>query len=169
MNHGRTKRRVLFAAVLIATVLGLARSLSWLPEHGDGLVSVVAVIDGDTIVVEGGEQVRYIGIDTPEVAGGTVQCFGDAATERNRELVGGKRVRLEPDITDRDAYGRLLRYVYVPAAYPGQADTFVNFALVASGYARTLYIKPDVTHYPSLRAAEEAARRAQLGLWRACR
>ncbi len=53
---------------------------------------VVRVIDGDTIELEGGERVRYIGIDTPE---STTQheCFGEEASQRNRELVGGQDCR----------------------------------------------------------------------------
>ncbi len=64
---------------------------------------------------------RYIGIDTPETVDPRkpVQCFGVEASNKNKELIEGKMVRLEKDITDRDKYSRLLRYVWV-------GDAFVN-------------------------------------------
>jgi len=77
---------------------------------------VTRVIDGDTVEVEIDDslyKVRYIGIDTPEVG----QPCADEATEINRQLVEGKVVRLEKDISETDKYGRLLRYVYVDVEY----------------------------------------------------
>lgn len=67
------------------------------------LVKVTRVVDGDTIEIEGGERVRYLGIDTPETVDPrkTVQCFGVEASKKNKELVEGKTVRLEKDITDK--------------------------------------------------------------------
>ena len=74
---------------------------------------VARVIDGDTIELENGERVRYIGMDTPETVHPSkpVQCFGKAASAENSKLVSGKTVRLEKDVSDTDKYGRLLRYV----------------------------------------------------------
>ena len=79
---------------------------------------VLRVIDGDTIEVELGgaeEDVRYIGIDTPEsvVPGEPVECFGKEASAANERLVEGETVRLVFDAERRDHYGRLLAYVYV--------------------------------------------------------
>src|SRR4030042_2567140 len=78
-------------------------------------ILVTRVIDGDTIEIEGGQKVRYIGIDTPEKVDPrpSVQCYGKEAAAKNKELVEGKRVRLEKDVSETDKYGRLLRYVFV--------------------------------------------------------
>src|SRR3989338_7463066 len=78
-------------------------------------INVKRVIDGDTIELENGEKVRYIGIDTPETLDPRkpIQCFGKEAAQKNRELVEGKPVWLTKDITDKDKYGRSLRYVYL--------------------------------------------------------
>ncbi|GAG19155.1 unnamed protein product, partial [marine sediment metagenome] len=94
-------------------------------ELGGFSVLVTRVIDGDTIEIQGGERVRYIGIDTPETVHPLepVEYFGQEATEKNRELVEGKRVRLEKDVEDRDEYGRLLQYVWLD-------DIMVNAELV---------------------------------------
>src|ERR687896_581820 len=94
---------------------------------------VVRVIDGDTVEVSidgEREEVRYIGVDTPETVkpDAPVQCFGPRASEVNRRLVEGRRVR--------HVYGRLLAYVYVE-------EQLVSAALVGRGLARTLTIPPN--------------------------
>jgi micrococcal nuclease len=130
----------------------------------DGMVLVTAVIDGDTIEIEGGARVRYIGIDTPETVHPTkaVQCFGKEASAYNATLVEGAFVRLESDITDVDRYGRLLRYVYL-------ADgTFVNLKLVADGYAYAYTYPPDVAHAQQFKAAQSEAQSSRRGLWASC-
>ncbi len=115
--------------------------------------TVTRVIDGDTIEVEGGERVRYIGIDTPESG-----CLADEATEKNKELVEGKEVRLEKDVSETDQYHRLLRYVYVD-------NLFVNDYLVRQGYAQTATYPPDVKYQELFREAEQEARENDRGLW----
>jgi len=124
---------------------------------------VTRVIDGDTIEIEGGEHVRYIGIDTPETVDPRkpVQCFGIEASKKNKELVEGKIVRLEKDITDRDKYGRLLRYVWVDSL-------FINLELVKQGFATSYCYPPDIKFQKEILAAEEEAREAKRGLWKAC-
>lgn len=81
-------------------------------------VFVTRVIDGDTIEVSVAGtiyKVRYIGIDTPELKDKRADIFALAqeATRYNRQLVEGKYVRLEKDISETDKYDRLLRYVYL--------------------------------------------------------
>lgn len=130
------------------------------------LVKVVRVVDGDTINVEINgktEPVRYIGIDTPETVDPRkpVQCFGIEASKKNKELVEGKMVRLEKDITDRDKYNRLLRYVWVD-------DVFVNLILVTQGFAKSYSYPPDVEYQDLFVIAEKKAREDKLGLWTAC-
>lgn len=127
------------------------------------LVKVIRVVDGDTIEIEGGEKVRYIGIDTPETVDPrkTVQCFGIEASKKNKELVEGKMVRLEKDITDRDKYNRLLRYIYV-------GDTFINLELVKQGFAYSYSYPPDIKYQDQFVKAQQEAREASMGLWNAC-
>ena len=84
---------------------------------------------------------------------------GLEATQANRHLVEGKRVRLEYDVQTHDRYGRLLAYVYV-------GDRMINAALLEEGYATTLTIPPDVRYAERFRALAEDARRARRGLWR---
>jgi len=150
--------------VLVSLALGLAGSSLVATSHAVGpLYRVVNVVDGDTIVLENGERVRYLGIDTPETSdpGRGIECYGPEATERNRHLVEDRLVRLEADQSNRDRYGRLLRYVYVD-------DLFVNGELVEEGYAYTSYWPPDTRYYQELLALESQARAAGRGLWSAC-
>jgi micrococcal nuclease len=127
---------------------------------------VTRVVDGDTAEVEldgGEEDVRYIGIDTPEsvAPGQPVECYGHAASDLNEELVEGEQVRLVFDDEPRDKYGRLLAYVH-------QGDLFVNAELVRRGYARTLEIAPNTDHAPLFDRLEQQAAVAGRGLWGAC-
>lgn len=130
---------------------------------GDDSVKVTRVIDGDTIEIEGGERVRYIGIDTPETVDPRkpVQCFGVEASKKNKELVEGQKVRLEKDVTDRDKYNRLLRYVWA-------GDTFVNLELVKQGFAQSYSYPPDIKYQDRFVAAQKEAREAKRGLWDTC-
>src|SRR4051794_38411772 len=139
------------------------------PAEDQDTGRVVRGVDGDTIHVEiggRGEEVRYIGIDTPEsVKPGTpVQCFAKRASAFNERLVEGERVRLVRDAEARDRYGRLLAYVY-----RARDGLFVNAALVRGGYAQPLTIPPNVAHATEFRRLAAAARHAGRGLWSACR
>ena len=132
---------------------------------------VVRVVDGDTIIVRldgRDERLRYIGINTPETVkpNNPVECYGEAAHQRNEQLVGGKDVFLAKDISERDQYERLLRYVYVQT--PNGTLLFVNLALVQDGYAQVSTFPPDVQHEQEFRAAQRAARAGKKGLWGAC-
>ena len=129
---------------------------------------VVRVVDGDTIRVvhEGREEpVRLIGVDTPESVkpGSPVECFGKAAAAFTRRELDGRRVRLVPDVEERDRYGRLLAYVFRVAD-----GRFHNQALIAEGYAKPLTIRPNVRYEGRFRRLARGARREDRGLWRAC-
>lgn len=159
--------RKLATLVVLAAVAALGGNA--LLDRGqagaEGTERVERVVDGDTIVLAGGERVRYIGVDTPEsVKPGTpVQCFAKAASRFNARLLEGKRVRLRYDAERRDRYGRTLAYVY------READgLFVNAELVRRGYATTLTIPPNVAHADDFRRLAGSARRAGRGLWSAC-
>ena len=125
--------------------------------------TVVRVIDGDTIEVDiigMRYKVRYIGIDTPELDDKRPEfcALAQEATRYNRQLVDGKTVRLEKDISETDKYGRLLRYVYVD-------DIFVNAELVRQGLAWTEAYESDTKYQDYLEELEMEARQAGRRLW----
>jgi micrococcal nuclease len=132
-------------------------------------VTVIRVVDGDTIEVRIGgelEDVRYIGVDTPESVkpGEPVECFGLDASRFNERLVAGEQVRLVFDRELRDVYGRLLAYVYLADG----DDTFVNAELVRGGYATTLEIAPNDRFADLFARLERRAGAAGRGLWGEC-
>jgi len=134
-------RSKIIILLLLTTLLLLAC------QQPPGVAKVTQVIDGDTIVIEGGYHVRYIGIDAPEKD----ESYYLEAKQANEELVEGKKVRLEKDISNKDKYGRLLRYVYVDG-------TFVNAEMVRQGYACAKAYLPDVKYQVYLEAMEKEAR-----------
>ena len=124
---------------------------------------VTRVVDGDTIRVQiDGEEyrVRYIGIDTPETgeSGSPAECFSREATERNRELVAGRTVGLERDVSETDTFDRLLRYVWIE-------DRMVNAALLEGGFALASTYPPDVKNSELFAYLQAQAREASRGLW----
>ena len=128
----------------------------------DDYARVTKVTDGDTIHLGGLGSVRLIGIDTPEVYGG-VECFGRKASNFAKRLLPlGTRVRYRVGVEERDRYGRLLAYVWLPDG------RMVNRVMVEKGYAQPLTIPPNVEFADAFRAAARAARQAGLGLWQAC-
>jgi micrococcal nuclease len=169
MTARRAAPWILLFAALGAAGGGLISRGGGGPGQGTLAGRVTRVVDGDTVHVRlqgTDETVRYIGIDTPEsVKPGTpVQCYAEAASARNRQLVAGRDVTLRTDAESRDRYGRLLAYVY------RRGDgVFVNAELVREGFATILTIPPNVAHAAQLRGLERAARGANRGLWRACR
>jgi len=127
---------------------------------------VVRAVDGDTIEVrlDGRlEDVRYIGVDTPETVkpDTPVQCFGPRASNFNHRLVEHRWVRLVFGVERRDVYGRLLAYVYL-------RHRLVNAMLARRGLARSLTIPPNDRFAPLFRRLELRAARAGRGLWGAC-
>jgi micrococcal nuclease len=173
MRIGRAGPSLGAVLLLVALAVLGTRGCGEADEGGGGgragkavRAEVVDVVDGDTIEVriDGEvEDVRYIGIDTPEsvTPGEPVECFGMAASRENERLVGGEAVELVFDAERRDRYGRLLAYVYA-------GGVFVNGELVEDGFARTLEIEPNTSNAERLERLEAAAGREGAGLWSAC-
>jgi micrococcal nuclease len=115
---------------------------------------VARVVDGDTIELNDGRKVRYLGVNTPERG----QPFYQQAKDLNAQLVGGKDVRLEFDADTFDKYGRTLAHVFV-------GETHVNLEMVRQGYANVYTVPPNLKYNEALLAAEREAREQQRGLW----
>jgi len=133
-----------------------------LPAAGE-TVTVVSVVDGDTIKVALGDQietVRMIGVDTPETVHPSrpVEPYGPEASAYTKQRLTGQKVRLEFDVEQRDHYGRLLAYVWL-------GDEMFNATLLREGYAQLLTVPPNVKYVEQFRALQEEARAAGRGLW----
>ena len=123
---------------------------------------VKAVIDGDTLLLQDGRFVRYIGINTPEIAHKDKpgEPFGDVSTRYNARLLRSGRVRLEVDRQKYDRYDRLLAYVY------NESGVMVNRAMIAEGMAYCLYKAPNIRYEKELLEAQRGAMNASKGIWK---
>ncbi|MGF1546458.1 MAG: thermonuclease family protein [Thiotrichales bacterium] len=121
------------------------------------IANVSYIFDGDTVAVrypDGREEtVRYIGIDTPEVG----EACAEAATIRQRTLAAGKQVFMLRDVSDRDIYGRLLRYVCT------EDQVFINAEMVAAGFAVAKRYPPDTQFATLFKTLENEAALAGRG------
>lgn len=178
MEEGR--RRGIFSFILLLAILVSVALLTLAISgrlHGTvkkaelsqpGLYSINHFVDGDTIAVNMNgsvETIRMIGVDTPEThkPNTPVQCYGEAAATYTKQLIGTSKVRLQADSldTNRDRYGRLLRYVYLPNG------TLVEAQLITNGYGFAY------TSFPFEKSAEFKADQQDAidngrGLWNAC-
>lgn len=129
------------------------------PSGHAGDDRVVEVVDGDTIdvVLEDGtvERVRVIGINAPERG----ECLSEDATAWMDERIGDESVDLVADRSDRDQYGRLLRYVELDGADVGEA-------MVTEGLAMARRYPPDTARADRLEEAQASAEQAGRGMWR---
>lgn len=144
-----------------------------LPVVPAGAIAAVVtrVVDGDTVVLDGigvgerdaagGRKSRLIGIDTPEVYGGT-ECYGAEASAFTKQALDGTRVLVDFDVERTDRYGRALVYVWQPDG------AFFNARLAAEGYAQQMTIAPNVRYAELFTALVGEARQANRGLWAGC-
>ncbi|MES2971255.1 MAG: thermonuclease family protein [Patescibacteria group bacterium] len=133
-----------------------------------GSYRVTEFSDGDTITVDMNgtqERIRMIGVDTPETKDPrkAVECFGKAASEYTKQLIGNGPVRLEADSlsTNRDRYDRLLRYVYT------SDNKLVEAEIIKNGYGFA-YVSFPFSKLDEFRLYEKEAREQNRGLWAGC-
>jgi len=118
------------------------------------------VIDGDTIVLNNGEHVRLIGVDTPELKSN--DCFAVESKDALTRLILHKSVTLVDDKNNRDVYGRHLAYVMF-----GSVD--VSLWLASNGFARYMYVSPNGARIDKYKKAVYAAIDAKKGRWAKCK
>lgn len=179
MRQGRFFKNIIVVITVLSILLAGCKednSRTKLPEDerlpaadgerslGPGMYWVLRVIDGDTIVIrykEKDEKLRFIGINTPELRHPEkgAEPYGFEAAEYTKKLLENQPVRVKFDVQQRDKYGRLLGYVYLPDG------TFVNALLLAEGYAQVMTIPPNVKYMKEFVRLEREARKAEKGLW----
>lgn len=158
------------ASVALTPACGSLPGRSAAPTAGvAGSAVVDRVVDGDTVVLRirgTREHARLIGVDTPETVkpNAPVQCFGPEASRHLEALLPpGTRVRAVRDTESRDRFGRLLVYLW---RLPD--ERFVNLDLIAGGFARTLFIAPNVAYRDQFSRAATTASAQRKGLWGSC-
>ena len=125
---------------------------------------VARVIDGDTVELEDKVTVRLLGVNAPERG----ECYFDASKGVLEALAEGQSVLIEKDITGKDRYGRLLRYLKIPSDDPKENDVLVNNELVRRGAVFALSTAPDTKYRDLFATSQRKAKEAGTGLWGAC-
>jgi micrococcal nuclease len=131
------------------------------PPTGREAVKVVRVVDGDTLLLERGVRVRFLGVNTPEIAHDDQpeEPLGQEAKEFTRRFIEGKSITLEYDQEREDDYGRTLAYVYADGK-------MLNEALIDAGLSEAVTRHPYRSDRKTLfEAAEERAYGKKIGIW----
>jgi micrococcal nuclease len=141
-------------------VLMLSAFICLAPTH-PAYERVRHVVDGDTVLLKTGKEVRYVGIDAPEFAhdGESNEFMALESKRFNRDLVNNARIRLEFDREKQDRYGRLLAYVFL------ENGEMVNELIVRKGLARVLVVEPNLKHFHLLLQAQRKAMTEHIGIW----
>lgn len=172
--YWRHKFKLLFTLIFILAVVALQsgwlnNTPQTLEQNQPGLYTIAHYVDGDTIAVNMNgsvETVRFIGVDTPEThkPNTPVQCYGPQAAAYTKSQIsqfGKVRLQADPLDTNRDVYGRLLRYVYLPDG------TLLDEKLVQTGYGFA-YLDFPFTKKAQFAADEKSAQATKKGLWATC-
>jgi micrococcal nuclease len=154
LRHSPIKAWIGFALLLSLAIVGCTQPGTEEPLADGEPVVVRHVVDGDTVELQDGRTVRYIGINAPE----RHQPYYEEATSANRRLVEDEAARIVLDAQQTDRFGRTLGYLWV-------GDRLVNLELVRLGFATAYTKPPNVRYSAEILAAEQRARDAQAGLW----
>ena len=138
----------------LSIVLILFELSFFCPANAEDLFRVKQVYDGDTLLLEDGRKVRYLGINSPE----SLEPFFLKAKRLNESLVLRKKIRLEFDQERIDAYNRLLAYVYIN-------DQMVNAGMLREGLAHVFFIGPNRKYQSLLLQAQAEAKQRKVGFW----
>ncbi len=147
---------------LTPTVTGTGTPGANATPAGLTLCTVTNVVDGDTIDVSNCSdpgRIRLILIDTPEISPG--ECYGKEASEYTKSRLLNRQVGLEKDVSNKDRFGRNLRYIWI------DGELF-NESIVRDGFAALAVYPPDVKYQVRIAAAESFAQSASIGLWLIC-
>lgn len=174
--HYWRRHKIKFLLFVVILLIVVATQSGWLnsttknlQQNDPGLYTIVRYVDGDTVDVNMNgsiETVRFIGVDTPEThkPNTPVQCYGPEAAAHTKEVIskfGKVRLQADPLDTNRDRYGRLLRYIYLPDG------TLLDEQIIQQGYGFA-YLSFPFSKKDQFAADEKAAQTAKLGLWSAC-
>lgn len=138
---------------------------------------IISVTDGDTVTARINNkdyELRMIGVDTPETVHPSkpVAFYGKEASDFSKNKLRGKTVYLEKDVSERDRYNRILRYVWLskPAnpknpSFEDVRDKMFNGILLRDGYANLATFPPDVKYLNYFQKIARTAEANELGLY----
>lgn len=128
---------------------------------GYGFYRVKSVYDGDTVVLEDGQKIRLLGINTPEVQhrDKLADAGGEEAKQWLITRLKDTKVRVETDVEKKDNYGRTLGYLFT------ENKEHINVLLAAAGLAQVTIWPPNLKYVTDLVNAGQQAEAAKLGIW----
>lgn len=161
-------KKTIFLLAILAALQPAASGQTADAEHArETWYTVTRVVDGDTFWIDDGSEtglkIRLIGVDAPEPRNSGKKLkgyFGSQSSGYLEQLLHGRKVRLEYDVSRYDRYGRTLAYVYL------EDGTFVNADLVKKGYATVMTMPPNVRYADEFVKLSEKARKQKKGLWK---
>ncbi len=155
--------QLLLGCLLVGGLTRITLADSCAAEHISERVRVTHVYDGDTVKLEDGRRLRFIGINTPETRHHDQprQPYAEAAKARLQELLDtyNRTLLLQDDRQQHDHYERLLAHAFL--------ENGENLAvqLLREGLATTLVVPPNTWGYRCYQRHEDRARSAGRGLW----
>ena len=151
-------RGAFFVLLMLATLFTLS---SLLNASDATTYRVKKVIDGDTLKLQNGDSVRFIGINTPELGHGKFkdEPLANQARRFVQRKIEGREVELRDEQVRRDKYGRRLAHIYTSA---GQN---VQIELLQRGLAFVVAVSDDLSYLDEYLVAEQQARQAEKGVW----
>ena len=138
-----------------------------IPEDAYGPYIVERVVDGDTFIVEIGNQrirVRALCIDSPESVapsetGKTNTKEGEQASNRAKELLEGNNIYLEYDKEIKDQFDRTLAYVYL------EDGRCFEEIMISEGLVKVTKFEPNVKYVEEYYKLQDKARKESIGFW----
>ena len=160
----RWRRHVVFgtACVALALTVSLEATARPRPQPVDSGIAK-AIVDGDTLVLQSGVEIRLVGIQAPKLPlgrrGFQAWPLASEAKEALSRLTLGKKLSLSYGGRKIDRHGRLLAHL---ATADGR---WVQGALLSAGMARVYTFPDNRGRATEMLAQERAARRARRGIW----
>ncbi len=162
-----TKKQIRIISIAVLTVVSLV--YGWMartaPEgkksDGTDSVYIERIVDGDSVEanIRGKkEQIRFIGIDAPELS---QKPWGKRSRKFLEDMISasGWQLRIEYDVEKRDKYDRILAYLW------SRDNKLINEEILSNGYAVLFTFPPNVRHVDRLRSAQVIARENKRGIW----
>ena len=123
------------------------------------------VLDGDTLILEDGRHLRFLGINAPEIPHKDKpgEIFGHDAKRFAKNIIASKKIRLEFDHERHDRYGRILGYLFT------EDGALINEEMIRNGRAFYLPARRLLKYHSRLLGAQRLAMDSTLGIWRVWR